>query len=108
MAAEYRVDVPHGLPPGTLLRLHWHGDVGRAYVGGTLVADQFSAGRVWDIGMDRLPAEAVRREGLRVRVLPLHARAPVQLPEQAGAARESAAVAHAEWIIRRTRKVRTG
>ncbi|AYC36828.1 beta-galactosidase [Streptomyces griseorubiginosus] len=108
VAAEYRIEVPDGLPPGTLLRLHWHGDVGRAYVGGTLVADQFSAGRVWDIGVDRLPAEAVRDEGLRVRVLPLHARAPVQLPQQACAERETAAVTHAEWIIRRTRKVRTG
>lgn len=108
VAAEYRVEVPEGLPPLTLLRLHWHGDVGRAYVGGTLVADQFSAGRVWDIGLDRLPAEAVRAEGLRVRVLPLHARAPVQLPEQGRAERETAAVTHAEWIIRRTRSVRTG
>ncbi|WP_020134885.1 beta-galactosidase [Streptomyces sp. 351MFTsu5.1] len=108
VAAEYRVEVPDGLPPGTLLRLHWHGDVGRAYVGRTLVADQFAAGRVWDIGLDRLPAEAVRGEGLRVRVLPLHARAPVQLPEQARAERETAAVTRAEWIIRRTRPVRPG
>ncbi|MFD5405468.1 beta-galactosidase [Streptomyces griseorubiginosus] len=108
VAAEYRIEVPDGLPPGTLLRLHWHGDVGRAYVGGALVADQFSAGRVWDIGLDRLPAEAVRGEGLRVRVLPLHARAPVQLPEQACAERETAAVTHAEWIIRRPRSVRSG
>ncbi|MFE3850215.1 beta-galactosidase [Streptomyces griseorubiginosus] len=108
VAAEYRIDVPDGLPPGTLLRLHWHGDVGRAYVGGTLVADQFFAGWVWDIGLDRLPTDVLRAEGLRVRVLPLHARAPVHLPEQADVDRETAAVTHAEWITRRTRSVQAG
>ena len=108
VAAEYRIDVPDGLPPGTLLRLHWHGDVGRAYVGGTLVADQFFAGRVWDIGLDRLPTDVLRAAGLRVRVLPLHARAPVPLPEHADVDRETAAVTHAEWITRRTRSVQAG
>jgi hypothetical protein len=108
VAAEYRVEVPDGLPPGTLLRLHWHGDVGRAYVGDTLVADQFCAGRVWDIGLDRLPADALRAEGLRLRVLPLHPKAPVHLPEQARGERGTAAVTHAEWITRRTWSVLAG
>lgn len=108
VAAEYRVEVPDGVPPGTLLRLRWSGDVGRAYVGETLVADQFFAGRVWDIGLDRLPADALRAEGLRVRVLPLHTQAPVHLPEQAGGDGQTAAVTHAEWITRRTRSVQAG
>jgi hypothetical protein len=64
VAAEYVVSLPDDLPGGTLLRIHWGGDVGRAYVGDVLVADQFYAGRVWEIGLDRLPAGE-----LRVRVL---------------------------------------
>ncbi|MDQ1065716.1 hypothetical protein QFZ32_001156 [Streptomyces canus] len=108
VAAEYRVEVPDALPPGTLLRLHWNGDVGRAYVGDTLVADQFCSGRVWDIGLDRLPADALQAGGLRLRVLPLHAGAPVHLPEQARGERETAAVTHAEWITRHTWSVRAG
>ncbi|PAZ10242.1 glycosyl hydrolase family 35 [Streptomyces sp. SA15] len=108
VAAEYRVDVPDDLPPGTILRLHWSGDVGRAYVGDTLVADQFFSGRVWDIGVDRLPADALRAEGLRLRVLPLHPDAPVYVPREAVGAGESAAVTHAEWITRRRWTVRAG
>ncbi|NUO44939.1 MAG: glycosyl hydrolase family 35, partial [Streptomyces sp.] len=65
VAAEYVVSLPDEVPGGTLLRIHWAGDVGRAYVGDVPVADQFFSGRVWDIGLDRVP------EGeLRVRVLP--------------------------------------
>lgn len=65
VAAEYVVSLPDDLPGGTLLRIHWAGDVGRAYVGGVLVADQFFSGRVWDIGLDRVPVGE-----LRVRILP--------------------------------------
>ncbi|MFE9443632.1 beta-galactosidase [Streptomyces sp. NPDC006602] len=108
VAAEYRVDVPDDLPPGTLLRLHWTGDVGRAYVGDTLVADQFFSGRVWDIGLDRLPADALRADGLRLRLLPLHADAPVYVPEQVAGAGETAAVVSAEWVTSRTWTVRAG
>ncbi|WP_443049377.1 hypothetical protein [Streptomyces sp. HD] len=102
MAAEYRVDVPEDLPEGSVLRLYWSGDVGRAYGGDTLVADQFFSGRVWDIG--RLPAGAA----LRVRVLPLHADAGVYVPRGAGEAARTAAVTRAEWVLSRTRTVRAG
>lgn len=102
VAAEYRVDVPEDLPEGAVLRLRWTGDVGRAYVGDTLVADQFFSGRVWDIG--RLPAGAA----LRVRVLPLHPDAEVHVPDGAGEAALTAAVTHAEWITGHARSVRSG
>ncbi|MFC8663549.1 beta-galactosidase [Streptomyces sp. NPDC057199] len=84
-AAEYDIAVPDGLPrPDTLLRVHWTGDVARAYVGDTLVADQFASGRVWDIALDRLPADALREKGLRLRVLPRHADARVYVAAEAG------------------------
>ncbi|WP_181387167.1 beta-galactosidase [Streptomyces sp. Act143] len=63
-AAEYVVSLPDAVPRGTLLRIHWAGDVGRAYVGEVLVADQFFSGRVWDIGLDRLPAGELRVRAL--------------------------------------------
>ena len=101
VAAEYRVDVPDDLPDGAVLRLHWTGDVGRAYVGDALVADQFFAGRAWDIG--RLPTGAA----LCVRVLPLHAQARVHVPDGAGEAARTAAVTRAEWVVRRAWAVRS-
>ncbi|MGP4052470.1 beta-galactosidase [Streptomyces sp. 2A115] len=102
-AAEYRIDVPDDLPrAGTLLRIHWTGDAARAYVGETLVADQFYSGRAWDIGLDRLPTEALRTDGLRLRVLPLPADAPVYVPTEAGATGgAAAAVGRVEWITAR-------
>ncbi|MHA5052941.1 beta-galactosidase [Streptomyces sp. SD15] len=106
-AAEYRVDIPGELPrEGTLLRIHWTGDVGRAYVGDALVADQFFSGRVWDIGLDRLPADDLRTHGLRLRLLPLAADAPVYVPEQAADGTATAAVRHIEWVTTRSWSVR--
>ncbi|MFI1356652.1 beta-galactosidase [Streptomyces sp. NPDC020898] len=105
VAAEYLIDVPDDLPrAGTLLRIHWTGDVARAYVGDTLVADQFFAGRVWDIGLDRLPDEALRAAGgLRVRVLPFGADAPVYLPVPVPAG--EAGIARVEWVTVRTQVI---
>ncbi|MET9830732.1 beta-galactosidase [Streptomyces sp. NPDC006385] len=101
VAAEYRVDVPEHLPEGAVLRLWWSGDVGRAYVGDALVADQFFAGRVWDIG--RLPAGAA----VRVKVLPLHTDARVHVPPDADDAARTAAVTRAEWVTGRIWAVRS-
>ncbi|MFI6369621.1 beta-galactosidase [Streptomyces sp. NPDC050546] len=111
VAAEYRVDIPEELlrePAGVLLRLRWTGDLARAYVGDVLVADQFYSGRVWDIGLDRLPAEELRGRGLRLKVLPLAADAPVHVPGQVGDAWRAAGVGRAEWVVRRVWAVRTG
>ncbi|MGW6543439.1 beta-galactosidase [Streptomyces massasporeus] len=110
-AAEYRVDVPEDLlqnPAGVLLRVRWTGDLARAHVGDVLVADQFYSGRVWDIGLDRLPAGALRTQGLRLRVLPLARDAPVHVPGQSGDAWREARVLDAAWVITRRWSVRTG
>ncbi|UIX30065.1 beta-galactosidase [Streptomyces sp. GQFP] len=104
-AAEYLIDVPDQLPrTGTLLRIHWTGDVARAYVGETLVADQFSAGRVWDIALDRIPDGALRTGGgLRVKVLPFAADAPVYLPVPVPVG--EAGISRVEWVTVRTQVI---
>ncbi|MFF7447984.1 MULTISPECIES: beta-galactosidase [unclassified Streptomyces] len=101
VAAEYRVDLPREVPPGTLLRVHWSGDVGRAYVGDVLVADQFFSGRVWDIGLDRLP-EGV----LRLRVSPAPGAAGVYVPPQAGEGWRRVGVERVELVTSRRWTVR--
>ncbi|MFM9447009.1 beta-galactosidase [Streptomyces acidiscabies] len=92
-AAEYRVRVPahdrHGV-----LRLHWHGDVARAYVGERLVADQFSSGRPWDIGLELIP----EGEELRVRILASDPSARVYLPVER---EEGAGIRGAEIVTAR-------
>ncbi|WP_327727350.1 beta-galactosidase [Streptomyces sp. NBC_00487] len=108
VAAEYAIALPDDPPPGTLLRVHWTGDVGRASVGDRLVADQFHAGRVWDIGLDRLPAEALRAEGLRLRVLPLPAGAAVYVPGWTGDSEIPAEIVRAECTTVRTWPLRPG
>jgi hypothetical protein len=110
-AAEYRIDVPEHLlrnPSGVLLRLRWTGDLARACVGDTLVADQFWSGRDWDIGLDRLPGRALRTEGLRLKVLPLAPDAPVQVPGRPDGAWREARVLDAAWVVTRRWTVRTG
>ncbi|NUR71040.1 MAG: glycosyl hydrolase family 35 [Hamadaea sp.] len=68
-AAVYRIDIPAALRAAAydvLLRLDWQADVGRAYQGDRLVADQFSQGEPWEISLSRLePGD------LTVRLLPV-------------------------------------
>ncbi|WP_369034671.1 beta-galactosidase [Streptomyces adonidis] len=98
-AAEYLIDVPDQLPrTGTLLRVHWTGDVVRAYAGETLVADQFSSGRVWEIALDRVPEGA-----LRVKVLPFAVDPPVYLPVPVPAG--EAGISRVEWVTVRTQVI---
>ncbi|MET8867796.1 beta-galactosidase [Nonomuraea sp. NPDC004580] len=83
-AAVYRVTVPAEAFAGedeVLLRLDWTGDVGRAYVGGRLVADRFWYGPAWEIGLRRF-REEVLEHGIEVRLLPLRADAPVFVSPQ--------------------------
>ncbi len=114
VAAEYRVELPEAVldradgADRTLLRLTWTGDVARAYAGDTLVADQFHSGRPWDIALDRLPAEALRGAGLRLRILPLAVDAPVYLPAPADTARGTAVIHRADLLTSRVRAVRAG
>ena len=70
-AAAFRIDVDTaGLAADDqwLLRLDWTGDVGRAWIDGELVSDQFWSGRVW--GIDLGPFRARLDGGVLVEVLP--------------------------------------
>ncbi|MEU8360237.1 beta-galactosidase [Nonomuraea sp. NPDC048882] len=94
-AAVYRITIPEEAfaqnaaadcgaeEDEVLLRLDWIGDVGRAYLGGRLVADQFWHGPVWEIGLRRF-REPLREHGcLELRLLPLREDAPVYVSPQA-------------------------
>lgn len=48
-AAVYSIKLPPTLPPNSLARIHYVGDVARAYIDGHLITDQFFNGRVFDI-----------------------------------------------------------
>ncbi|BEL04427.1 hypothetical protein Q0Z83_026180 [Actinoplanes sichuanensis] len=84
-AAVLHVPVPDDVFADTgdevLLRIHWTGDVGRAYVDGRLVADQFWYGPVWEIGLRRIRKEAVTH-GIELRLLPLAEDAPIFVSPQ--------------------------
>lgn len=93
-AAVYRITIPEELfarnvpadsgdADEVLLRLDWVGDVGRAYIGGRLVADQFWYGPVWEIGLRRFRDLLRKHGGLELRLLPLRADAPVYVSPQA-------------------------
>nr|MDT0662014.1 beta-galactosidase [Micromonospora sp. DSM 115978] len=80
-AAVYHVPVPADLFDGgaeVLLRVRWIGDVGRAYLDGVLVADQFWYGPDWEIGLRRFRERAIAY-GVELRLLPLAADAPIHL-----------------------------
>ncbi|MER5431227.1 beta-galactosidase [Streptomyces sp. NPDC002588] len=97
VAAVYRVDIPAPAPRGALLRVHWTGDVARAYAGDRLVADQFFTARPWDIAPHRLPPG----EPLILKVLPRAAEAKVHVPGEdatPGATPRPADVLRVEWI----------
>lgn len=104
VAAEYEVVLSDDPPPGTMLHVHWTGDVARAYAGDRLVADQFYSGRTtWDIGLDR-----VRAGVLRFRVLPLPAGSPVYVPGRACDSEIPAAITGAEYTTTRPWPLRPG
>jgi hypothetical protein len=70
------------------LRIDWVGDVARAYIGDSLIADDFSLGQhagqaaVWEIALRRF-APDVLKQGLQLRFLPLREDAPIYLDPQA-------------------------
>ena len=78
-AIEWQISVTQPLPAGVsdlFLSADYIGDIGRLYLGDTLVDDDFFNGRPWEIGLKRYLPNAVG-SGLRIKVLPQIGRAHV-------------------------------
>jgi beta-galactosidase len=82
-AASWTVHVPCVEPQAAtmFLRINYTGDVARFYADGKLLTDNFYNGTPWLIGLDRVPCREWDR--LELKILPLHNRAPIYLPDGA-------------------------
>jgi len=81
-AAKWRIQLPtvsSDEVSNFLLRITYQGDIARVYAGGKLLTDDFYHGEPWIIGLDRIPT-AVLATPLELRILPMHAQAPIYLP----------------------------
>ncbi|MCA2225186.1 beta-galactosidase [Nonomuraea aurantiaca] len=100
-AAVYRVTVPAVLLDSgeeVLLRLDWSGDVGRAYIGGRLVADRFWYGPCWEIGLRRFREELLEHGVIELRLLPFAQDAPVYVPPRTRGRRWPLELRSAEFV----------
>ncbi|WP_327580913.1 beta-galactosidase [Nonomuraea sp. NBC_00507] len=100
-AAVYRVTVPAVLLDGddeVLLRLDWSGDVGRASIGGRLVADQFWHGAPWEIGLRRFRRELLEHGDVELRLLPFPEDAPVYVSPQVRSAKGTLELRSATFV----------
>jgi beta-galactosidase len=73
---RYLLRVPGGIPVGAedvLLRIRYDGDIGEAYLGGTLINDNFYNGEPWEIGLKRF-ADCLEAHDLLIRIVPRHDR----------------------------------
>lgn len=83
-AAVWRVKLPAGLDPkgDYLLRVHYKGDVIRAYLGEQFLTDDFYNGNAFELGLKRF-APAVFDKELLMKVLPLRINSPIFLEDKA-------------------------
>ncbi len=79
-AAVWKINLPTQLDLKTnpLLRIHYIGDVARLTLNGKLIADNFYAGRPFDLGLKRYGQEIFAGD-LRLEVLPLRQDAPIYI-----------------------------
>jgi hypothetical protein len=77
-AAVWKIKLPGklDLKQNPLLRIHYFGDVARLTLNGKLIADNFYAGREFDLGLKRYAPEMFNGD-LRLEILPLRQDAPV-------------------------------
>jgi beta-galactosidase len=94
-AARWRIQLPETMKnsAGAFLRIEYQGDIGRVYVHGKLLTDNFYNGSAWIIGLDRIAGEE-RTDSLELRVLPLQDHAPIYLPKGARPAGSAGGVAN--------------
>jgi hypothetical protein len=82
-AEVWQVSVPADALTGVVenyLRVHYVGDVARAFIGERLVDDDYYFGRIWEIGLKRF-APDVLAAGMTLKILPLHKDLPVYIPK---------------------------
>jgi beta-galactosidase len=79
-AAVWEIKLPPGVDPTRklLLRIHYTGDVARAYLGDILLTDNFYNGTSFEIGLDRYGPE-IYSHGIVLKILPLQKDAPIYL-----------------------------
>ncbi|MDR3458040.1 MAG: beta-galactosidase [Verrucomicrobiae bacterium] len=79
-AAVWRIKLPgrQDLERNPLLRIHYVGDVARLTLNGKLIADNFYAGREFDLGLKRYAPEIFGGD-LRLETLPLRKDAPIYI-----------------------------
>ncbi len=75
------------------LRVDYAGDVGRAYLSGRLIDDDFYFGRTWEIGLQRF-APVVLEKGITLKILPLRKDAPIYIPKDRLPAFDESGEAH--------------
>ena len=82
-AAVWRIKLPAGISPGRdiRLRIHYTGDVLRAYQGDKLLDDDFYNTRPFEIGLRRY-GPAVYRDGIVLKILPLREDAPIYITDR--------------------------
>ena len=83
-AAVWKIKLPAklDLTLNPILRIHYVGDVARLTLNGKLVADNFYAGREFDLGLNRFAPEILTGD-LRLEILPLRKDAPIFLEPKA-------------------------
>jgi len=83
-AAVWRVKLPGGLDRkgDYLLRVHYTGDVIRAYLGDQFLTDDFYNGNAFELGLKRFAPEVFNKD-LLLKILPLGKDAPIFMAESA-------------------------
>jgi beta-galactosidase len=84
-AAEWQVNLNQPMPSGVsdlFLTADYIGDIGRLYLGPTLIDDDFYNGRPWEIGLKRFLPDAAHKN-FRIDILPLLPDAPIYLDARA-------------------------
>ncbi|MGA2642624.1 MAG: hypothetical protein ABSG21_17175, partial [Spirochaetia bacterium] len=70
--ADFEIEIPPDAFEGVnelLLSIEYEGDVGNAFIDGTLIADDFYNGTPWEIGLKRFQARLLEK-GLYIHVTP--------------------------------------
>ncbi len=83
-AEAWRITFPKNIldnAQDVFLRISYQADAARAYIGNSLIDDDFYNGRIWEIGLRRFAPEVIS-EGITLSILPLRKDAPIYLPPE--------------------------